>query len=312
MKFLITGGAGFIGSFLTRELLAAGNFVVVLDSLVNANKPEPQPNLEFIEGDLTDRCTLERLPKVDVVYHLASQASGQVSWEDPAYDVQANVLATMNILTWSSAFAVKKFIFTSTMGVYENSAPKIGVPESFNLKPASVYGVNKLACEHYIRLFSEAGLDSTIFRLFNVYGPGQNLENSKQGMVSIYLSQMIRKRKIVVKGVAERYRDFVYVSDVVEALLLGLQDEATNNTFNVCTGVKTEVSSLLAELIATSDLEKDDVEVCYEGETPKDIYGCYGSNEKIAEVLGWRPRIDLSTGLKNMNAWAWSLEKNRR
>ncbi len=311
MKYLITGGAGFIGSSLVRELLAAGNVVVVVDSLVNATEPEPENNLEFIEGDLTDQRTLKRFPHVDIVYHLASQASGQVSWEDPAYDVQANVLATMNILSWSAASAVKKFIFTSTMGVYENSAPLTGVSESFNLKPASVYGVNKLACEHYIRLFAEAGLETTIFRLFNVYGPGQNLDNSKQGMVNIYLSQMIRQRKIVVKGAAERYRDFVYVSDVVEALLLGLKDEAINKTFNVCTGAKTEVRSLLAELIATSTLEKEEIEICYEGETPKDIYGCYGSNKKITEVLGWHPKIDLSTGLKNMNDWARSVEENK-
>ena len=260
-------------------------------------------SIVFIQGDLTDPEILQRVENIDVVYHLASQASGQVSWESPALDVKANVLATMNVLSWCLEKSVKKFIFTSTMGVYENASSEIPVDESYSLAPASIYGVNKLACEHYIRIFQQSGLDCTIFRLFNVYGPGQNLENSKQGMVSIYLSQMLQSNLVVVKGSSKRFRDFVYIDDVVDALILGLCNSASNEIFNVCTGQKTKVETLLSLIEECCYKTGSHCEISYEGSTPKDIFGCFGSNKKIKEKLGWLPKTHLSTGLQHMVEW---------
>jgi len=302
MKILITGGAGFIGSHLSKALLKDGHDVLVVDNLSTGMKENIPKMVGFLELDLTDKKTYEQLPvDIDFVYHLASQASGEVSCDDPVYDLKANTLTTLSLLQWCKKTGIKKFIFTSSMGVYSD---KLGYPvdEGSPIQPKSFYGINKQSSEGYIRIFSEEGLRATVFRLFNVYGPGQNMKNLKQGMVSIYLSFINDKSPIYVKGPLTRIRDFVYIDDVVSALKLGLDERADNEVYNICTNKHTTVGDLLEALIEQYPKNKSyPIEI--HDRTPRDIDECYGSYDKIYTQLGWEPQVNLKEGIGRMIAW---------
>jgi UDP-glucose 4-epimerase len=139
-------------------------------------------------------------------------------------------------------------------------------------------------------------METVIFRLFNVYGPGQNMIDLKQGMVSIYLHFVLNGLSLQVKGGLERYRDFVFISDVVCALMLGLNPKAKSKTFNVCTGVKTTVSELIQEILQSSGNPRE-YPIERLPSTPRDIYGCWGNGKFIKSELGWEPTILLKEGL---------------
>ncbi|MEI6155142.1 MAG: NAD-dependent epimerase/dehydratase family protein, partial [Deltaproteobacteria bacterium] len=161
MKVLVTGGAGFIGSWLSRKILNNGHQVVVADNLSTGRRENVPTEAEFIHLDLSDDRNLSKLPqRIDLIYHLASQASGEVSYEDPVHDLRTNSLATLALLRWAKEHAVGKFIFTSTMGVYKDhlNSP---ADEASPVCPKSFYGVNKQASEGFIRIFSEEGMRTT-------------------------------------------------------------------------------------------------------------------------------------------------------
>jgi len=302
MKIMVTGGAGFIGSHLASRLLKEGHKVVVVDDLSNGYKANVPFSSIFLELDLSDVSIYESLPTdIDIVYHLASQASGEISCEDPVHDLKANSLATLALLQWSKKCEVKKFIFTSSMGVYADGLGHAAV-ESSPMEPKSFYGVNKRFSEEFIRIFSEEGMNTTIFRFFNVYGPGQNMENTKQGMVSIYMSYVLAKKPVSVKGPLDRTRDFTYIDDVVEALYLGLKEEADGGIFNVCTGRELSVSVVLKTVFNSFDVAQD-YQVEIHPRTPRDIDHSCGNYSAIHAALGWEPKVQFEDGVKSMVKW---------
>jgi UDP-glucose 4-epimerase len=303
MKVLITGGAGFIGSHLANSLIKADYEVIILDNLSTGSFENIPKQATFLEMDLSDlNCYSEIPTDIDIVYHLASQASGEVSFDDPVHDLKSNTLATLALLQWSKANSIKKFIFSSTMGVYSD-ALKTSATEKSEILPKSFYGVNKLTSENYIRIFREEGLDATIFRFFNVYGPGQNMANMKQGMVSIYMAYLKNNEPIIVKGPLNRSRDFVYIDDIVNALVLGLKKTDDNEyVFNVCSGRRTSVNELLQLLIKVFN-KKEDYPVHIVNRTARDIDHCWGSNELIINKLYWKPKISLEDGILLMYKW---------
>ena len=189
----------------------------------------------------------------------------------------------------------KRFIYAGTMSVY-GVQPDRPVTENDRCSPESFYGVGKMASEHYMRIYQNYGIDSTSLRLFNVYGPGQNLENLKQGMVSIFLAQVLKENKIHVKGSADRFRDFIYIDDVVEAFIRCLvKHESYNKVINVGTGVKTTVSQLVEQLISNFQPE---IFVSYEGTTAGDIHGICSDISRMNELLGVWEKTDLSVGVE--------------
>ncbi len=302
MKIMVTGGAGFIGSHLTRRLIDEGHKVVVVDDLSNGYRENVPKDAEFLELDLSSERLYDSLPTdVEVVYHLASQASGEISCEDPVHDLKANCLATLAILQWSKKNDVMKFIFTSSMGVYADQLGYAAV-ETSPLEPKSFYGVNKLASEKFIRIFSEEGMRTTVFRFFNVYGPGQNMENLKQGMVSIYMSYVLNDQPVCVKGPLDRTRDFTYISDVVEALYLGLNEAADGKLFNVCTGRELPVKEVLNVVFNAFDVGPEYPVEIY-SRTPRDIDQSCGDYSEIQASLGWKPKVRFEDGVKSMSNW---------
>ena len=297
-NILITGGAGFIGSHLNNKLINLGHKTTVIDNLSTGNKINLNPKTKYIKIDISKQNFTDRLPNnIDYVYHLAAQSSGQISYEQPLYDFNTNTRGTLELLEWSNKNKIKRFIFASSMNVYGN-VKKNPVNEYLTPKPISFYGVSKLAAESHINIFSSMGLNSTIFRLFNVYGPGQNMDNIKQGMISIYLNYLKNGKTIIVKGSLNRFRDFVYIDDVIEALLKGIKQKNKLDIFNVCSNEKKTIKKLLSIIVQIYGNKKHKILV--RSGTPLDQFGIYGSNSKIKSKLNWTPKIDLETGIKKM------------
>lgn len=302
-SYLVTGGAGFIGAAVAQRLLAAGHEVVVVDNLTTGFRENVPADAVFVEGDCHDESLYQRLPRRDyaAIYHIAGQSSGEISFENPVYDLQTNTQATLLLLKYALQSGCKRLLYASTMSVY-GEQPDAPVAETASTRPQSFYGVGKLASEHYLRIYRQYGIESACLRLFNVYGSGQNMENLRQGMVSIYLAHALKNRHIHVKGSAERFRDFIYIDDVVDAFLV-LEKAAlgTAPVYNVCTGAKTTVADLVGRIVALLPFE---VSVQYEGSTPGDMFGITGDCAKIVREIGWTARVPLDEGLRRMVAWA--------
>ena len=290
---VVTGVAGFIGSALARRLLAEGFSVVGVDDLSTGRSSNIPSELDFVEGDISRPSTFSMLPdKVGAILHLAGQSSGEISFDDPVRDLEKNTVSTLLLSEFAVRANAKRFVFASSMSVYGSTADE-AVKESDSLVPLSCYGVSKLAAENYLRIFSRR-TPFVALRMFNVYGPGQDLTNLRQGMVSIYLAQALASRRIVVKGDATRYRDFIYIDDVVESWIRALtRDEVLNRCINIGTGVRTEVGQLLEAI--TTLLPETKVEFV-EG-TVGDQFGIYADTDEMTSRLGMGSFVTLDLGL---------------
>ena len=306
--YLVTGAAGFIGGAVAKRLLDEGNQVVTIDNLSTGYVDAIPEGVEFYEGNCQDTEVIQKLEKYsfDAIFHIAGQSSGEISFDDPVYDLQTNAQSTLLLLKLALKTGCKKFVYASTMSVYGDK-PDEPVQEETILNPKSFYGVGKIASEHYMRIYQQYGINSTALRLFNVYGPGQNMENLRQGMVSIFLAQAINNKYVLVKGSKYRFRDFVNINDVVDAFLkAGSKKDFQFHSVNICTGVKTTVGELISEI---QDGLPYEIRVEYKGSTPGDQFGIVGSNEKAGEVLGWRPNVNLKEGINKMCNWALNKKK---
>lgn len=297
MKILITGGAGFIGTALSKLLVEQGCLVSVIDLKSKLSTSRKVSGVDYYPVDIADYSTLSSFECAgfDIIYHLASQTSGLISHEDPTLDVDTNVKGTLNVCRLASAMGEVKVIFTSSMAVYGDS--EFSISEKTDKNPTSNYGVSKIAAERYLKLFQQRGVKCSVFRLFNVYGPGQDLTNMKQGMLSIYVTQLIQTGRIDVTGSFERYRDFVYIDDVINALMYGAKPETDGQVYNVGTGVKTTVGELIDLVVKESG--KAGVGVNNIGAIVGDQFGTVSDCSKL-ESLGWSPKVKLEEGLTYM------------
>ena len=305
--FLVTGAAGFIGAAVAKKLIDDGHQVITIDNLSTGFKENIPAGISFIEGDCADPEVINQLDnyRFDSIFHIAGQSSGEISFEDPTYDLKTNTLSTLLLLQYAVKTECKKFIYGSTMSVYGDQ-PDTPVNENAETLPKSFYAVGKIASEHYLRIYSQYGMTNTALRLFNVYGPGQNMVNLKQGMVSIFLAQAVEDKRIVVKGSSGRYRDFIYIDDVVEAFLAANRLETSGYRFyNIGTGVRTTVRELLA------NIEKElpfNIEIKFSDSTPGDQFGIFADISKAKNKMNWYPKTELKKGLSNMVKWYLSNE----
>ena len=226
-----------------------------------------------------------------------------MSYDDPVYDLQSNAQSTLLLLNLARNIGCKEFIYASTVSVYGESVYPEGIVEDSTLRPKSFYGVGKLASENYMRIYADQfSMNTTALRLFNTYGPGQNLKNFKQGIASIYLAQAISSKHIHIKGSGDRYRDMVYIDDVIDAFCSVLSKTIEGyGVYNVCTGIKTRVDTLVNEIVSSLPYP---VTSEYYGSTPGDTHGYTGNNERIMRELSWYPRVSLEEGIKDMVQWA--------
>jgi UDP-glucose 4-epimerase len=298
-NYLVTGAAGFIGSALARALMLEGHFVVTIDNLSTGYEENIPEKVVFIEGDCADEHVYAKIPQVkyDAIIHIAGQSSGEISFDDPVYDIRTNAESTLLLLKFALSNGCHRFVYASTMSVY-GIKPDRPVKENEDCLPQSFYGVGKIASEHYLRIYKQYGINSTSLRLFNVYGPGQNLSNLRQGMVSIFLAQMLANGAIHVKGSPERFRDFIYIDDVVRAFVSCL---SCNGSWNTCINVGTGVRSTVKDVVDfLSHFYGSNVIVKYEGATAGDIHGLYSDISQFNEVFGDWEMVGLKDGIGRM------------
>lgn len=301
---LVTGAAGFIGSAIVKSLNQKGFKTITIDDLSTGYRENIPAETIFIEGNCGDENVISELNEYEVtaIIHFAGQSSGEVSFQNPIADQKSNTTSTLLLLKYALEKGIKKFIYASSMSVYGDHI-RLPVHEDSETTPKSFYAVGKLASEDYLRLFSGEDLRTVALRLFNVYGPGQNLANLKQGMLSIYLAQAIKDKRIFVKGSLERFRDLIYVDDVVSAVLILLKEDwpRSFSVFNVSNGYPVKVSEML-EAIQAGLHENIPVEEI-EG-TPGDQYGIFGSSYSLQKEFNWKPVIKHQDGIANMIQWA--------
>ena len=300
MKVLITGVGGFIGSCVARRFLTEGCEVIGVDDFSSGARRNVPAGVGLIVGDLARASTLRALPAgCALILHLAGQSSGEVSFDDPVADLHKNVVSTLNLIRYGIENGARRLVYASSMSAY-GEAPDAPVTESAHCAPLSCYGVGKLAAEGYLRVYARE-LPYVALRMFNVYGPGQDMANLRQGMVSIFLAQALAQGRVHVKGSLRRFRDFIYIDDVVEAWFRATQaPDAANQVINVATGTRTTVGALLE----TMREHVPGMDWFVEGSTPGDQSGIYADVAKLTRTLGAGPFIGLAEGLRRFVAWA--------
>ena len=294
MNYLITGGAGFIGSHLVKKLSTnKKNKIYIIDLKNKINKTNIIRKVKYIPGDISKFSTFKKInTNIDIAYHLAAQTSNQIGEEKPKLNYNSNIKGTINFFNWAIKSKLKKCYFTSSMAVYGNNCKNR--KENSKCYPKSNYGISKLFGEKIIKNLKKHKIDYIIFRLFNVYGPGQDLENLKQGMISIYFSQALKYKSIQVAGSLKRTRDFIYIDDVLKALTT--KSLPCNDIYNL--GFGKEIKIYKAIKILSNEMKKN-LPINQIKKTPLDIYSSFANIDKI-KMHGVRPKISLRKGIIKM------------
>jgi len=304
MNILVTGGAGFIGSHLADRLIQLGHKVIIIDNLSNGEKGNINPRSQFYEMDINDKGITQIFEKHRPVYlfHLAAQIDVRKSVASPTFDARTNIMGTLNLLSNSNKFGVKKFIFSSSGGVIYGNTEEAATEET-SPNPISPYGVAKLAGEGYIKCFSEwENLNYTILRYANVYGPRQN-PKGEAGVISIFIGQIARNEKSFLYGSGKLERDYVFVSDVVEANTACLNESDNSNRnkiYNIGTGIATNVDDLYTKI---SHIIKRENEKEFAPKRPGELEKNLLNITKAKKELGWQPKVSLEQGLKRTYEW---------
>lgn len=305
-KYLVTGGAGFLASNLVDSLLEAGEKVVVLDDFSTGQKKNVldwnPKDAKVIEDDVRDEKALKRAAKgCDYLLHFASIPSVSRSVEDPETSLAVNLVGTMNALLAAREAKVRRFVFASSAQVYGES-PVLPKEETMLATPYSPYGAAKLASEELARVFyTSYRLETVCLRFFNCYGPRQDPTSEQSGVVARFVGALLAGKTPTIFGDGKQSRDFLYVSDAVEATRLACTaPKAEGEAFNVGSGSRITVSGLLA--ILGSLLERE-VTPTYAEPRPGDVRHSLAETTKAQEVLGFRPRVGIQQGLVKTLAW---------
>ncbi|MDP9941874.1 NAD-dependent epimerase/dehydratase family protein [Ectopseudomonas alcaliphila] len=253
-EFLVTGGAGFIGSNLVDALLAAGHKVRVLDNLSmgkRSNLPLDNPRLHFIEGDVADaEVVAQAVAGCAGVAHLAAVASVQASVDDPVSTHQSNFIGTLNVCEAMRQHGVRRVVYASSAAIYGNNGEGVAIDEATAKAPLTPYASDKLAGEHYLDFYRrQHGLEPAVFRFFNIFGPRQDPSSPYSGVISIFTQRAQQGLPISVFGDGEQTRDFFYVGDLVALLMQGLLNEqVVSDPLNVGWSQAVSLNQLLAEI----------------------------------------------------------------
>lgn len=302
-RYLVTGAAGFIGAAVARRLISEGAEVWTIDNLSTGFAESIPDGVKSIQGNCQDGDVIARLgdTRFDAILHMAGQSSGEISFDDPVYDLRTNTESTLRLINFGLEHGCRRFVYASSMSVYGN-VPETSIAETWEPRPLSFYGIGKLASEHYMRIYESKGLQPTALRFFNVYGPFQNMKNLRQGMVSIFLAQLIKHDKVTVKGALDRFRDFIFIDDVVDSFVSVIDKPQTyGGVFNIGSGVQTTVGELLNLLKAQSGINK---EIVIAPGTPGDQRGIQADVSLAKRVFGFEAKWTLERGLAEMVRWA--------
>lgn len=294
MKVLVTGGAGFIGSHLVDKLVSLGYETAVVDDLSTGSPLFLNKEAVFYEVSITEQEKLFKIFKEwkpEIVFHLAAKTDVSSSVENPLEDARVNIYGFLNTLLASKEAGIKKFIFTSSAAVY--GTPRyVPVDEEHPIYPLSPYGTSKAAAEWYLSsFFGSDGFDYTILRLANVYGPRQGVKVSS-GIISILIQSFLKGKNVTLYDPDSTSRDYVYVEDVVKALVLAIE-HGSKETLNISSGIETKTMEVLEKVLSLVS-GKFEIQPLRRGE----IKRIYLSNLRAKNVLGWEPKTALDEGIK--------------
>ena len=296
MNYLITGGAGFIGRHLANKLVADGHNVRVLDDLSAGDKEALDSRVLFTRGDVRDQPKLwTLLHDIDVVFHLAAKVSLPQSILYPREYNDVNIGGTVALMEAMRAIGAPRIVLASSGTIYGDQKRQ-PVDEQVPPDLRTPYAVSKLASEHYIfTLGRHYGIQSVALRIFNAYGPGQALPPAYPPVVPQFLDRILRGGSVVVFGNGQQTRDYVYVSDVVEALIAaGQREEIDGEVINIGSGVETSVAGLIAHI---EELTGRSAHVLYNPEQSGGVRRLVADVEKAERLLGYRPSVTLQEGL---------------
>jgi UDP-glucose 4-epimerase len=296
MKILVTGGAGFIGSHLVDALVEKGEEVFIVDDLSTGKKEFVNPKAKFFRGDIRKDETQKEIKefKPEAVFHLAAQKSVRESIRKPAFDADINIIGLLKLLETCAAIGIKKFIFASTGGAMYGDNANLPAKETEPANPESPYGLAKYTSERYIELLSQLNnFQATSLRFANVYGPRQD-PFGEAGVVAIFCKRAIAKETLFINGDGKQTRDYVYVSDVINAFIKSLKSEKTG-IFNI--GTSKELSVL--EIISTIK-QYYPGKIVYEHREPMtgEMQRSVLDTQKAKGVLKWEFQVDFLKGLE--------------
>jgi UDP-glucose 4-epimerase len=296
LKVLVTGGAGFIASHLVVGLRAAGHEVVVVEILSTSSRVNLNPGAKFYELDLRspELATVFDAERPELVDHHAAHADVRESVDDPMYDAEVNILGSLNLLQQCVRTNVRKIIFISSGGACYGEPIAVPCTEEHPIRPLSPYGASKAAIELYLHLYRETyGLDYTVLRYSNIYGPRQDMMTEEGRVVAIFSQLMLQDRQPKINGDGEQQRDFLYVADVVAANLAVLE-QGSGEAFNIGSGEPTSVNQIFDLLAEATGYTGRRLHV---EAKPGEVYRTYLDTSKARRGLGWSPRVALDQGL---------------
>lgn len=303
-QYLVTGGAGFIGSHLSEELVRRGEQVRVVDSLITGKRENLAhlPQVEFMEGDLADLAVAQRaVAGVDYVLHQAAIPSVPRSVQDPITSNRANIDAALNVLVAARDAGVKRVVYAGSSSAYGNT-PTLPKVETMPTAPLSPYALHKLVAEQYCQMFTQLyGLETVTTRYFNVFGPRQDPSSPYSGVISLFISALCEGRAPKIYGDGEHTRDFTYVGNVVDGVLRACSAKnASGEVVNVATGGRISLNQLFRTV---RELAGAKVEPIYEAPRAGDVKDSQADIGKARRILGYEPIVSFEEGLDRTVAW---------
>ena len=302
--YLVTGGAGFIGSHLVEHLVRRGAAVRVVDNFVTGSRENllGLSNVEVIEGDLADpEIARQAVVGVDYILHQAAIPSVPRSVADPWVSHRANVDATLHLLLAAREAGVRRVIYAASSSAY-GDAPTLPKVETMQPVPRSPYALQKLVGEEYSRLFTQLyGLETVSIRYFNVFGPRQDPNSQYSGVIARFITALLQGNSPVVYGDGEQTRDFTYIDNVVMAVLAACTaPRASGEVINVATGDRVSLNQLFQKLCAIINVE---IQPIYESSRPGDVRDSLADCTKAKERLGYQPSVNFEDGLRLTVEW---------
>ena len=307
-SYLVTGGAGFIGSHLSEELVRRGHRVRVVDSLITGKRTNLAhlPTVEFLEGDLADFDTCTRaVDGIDYVLHQAAIPSVPRSVKDPITSNRANITGSINILVAARDAGVKRLVYAGSSSAYGNT-PTLPKREDMAPNPLSPYALQKLVAEQYCQMFTRLyGFETVTIRYFNVFGPRQDPGSPYSGVISLFSTAVLEKRRPTIYGDGEQTRDFTYIANVVDGVLRACEaPKAAGEVVNVATGGRISLNDLWRTM---NKIAGTDIAPIYAEPRAGDVKDSQADITKAKDLLGYTPIVALDDGLRKTIDWAASV-----
>ena len=299
MRIMVTGGAGFIGSHTVDALIASGaGEVTVLDDLSTGKRSQLNAKATLYPIDLRDAAAVASVvaqARPEIIYHLAAQMDVRRSVADPSFDAQVNLVGFLNLMESVRKHGLKRVVFASTGGAIYGEQEEFPCTEEHPKRPVSPYGVAKLATEAYLFFYKvEYGIDYVALRFGNVYGPRQD-PHGEAGVVAIFCGRILDGKPVTIYGDGTQTRDYIYVGDVVRAVVAASKSNASGIALNIGTGIETNVNELYSALAGIADFPTHaEHAAARPGEQKRSVI----SPARAAQELGWRPEKRLADGLE--------------